>query len=124
MSFCIETLNVIFSELYGAPFLIGDPQRVSILIMDVFFFKYFGNFSKQGEKHYFTQSEIEPTCDENVMNIGKLRYSKLKISIWLEITFSDHLRSDITLSNILEENYFQKSQKNDFYHPQNQHRDL
>ena len=58
----------------------------------------------RGKKYYFTQSEIEPTQGENEMNIGKL-----KILLWLQTIFDDHLWLAIILSAILYDSYYEKS---------------
>ena len=51
--------------------------------------EYFGNFSTQGERYYFTRGEIEPTRDEIKTNIGNLE--KLKFPFWVEGTFGDDI---------------------------------
>ena len=54
-------------------------RRGTLLMETRLLHDYFGNFSMQGERHYFTWGEIEPMWDEIEMNIAKLGNSeKLK----------------------------------------------
>ena len=72
--------------------IVGDSQRVTLLMETGFLRDFFGNFSTQGERYYFTQGEIEPKRDEIETNIGKLRnLEKFKFPFWVEGTFGDDI---------------------------------
>ena len=84
----------------------------NLIFMGGFFTEYFGNLSTQGEKIILCKKRLNPHKVRMKQTLQRLKnLEKLKIPVWPQMTFGNHLWSYTILMAIFNDSHYKKLRK-------------